>query len=389
MLLIELFWGRRKTIRADMSIFWTFCSGAVLTGMSATVLLLVWQYLYRDGSLEAQEISFLIILAFCLFTGCFISALFGLALAWYLTIHYKRPLNAITNAAQDIASGNLGHRVNTQTNNKELSILIAAFNQMCDQNEKAINELRRAGDNLSHDLKTPLTHMQILTERMAKAQNVQQDLVPLLAKSIAYMKNTIDTVLDISRTENMIDNPPLKPVDLRQTISDIIELYSDIAKNRHIQLSSTLSKEPAIISGNKNRLSRVVAILLDNAFKFTPDGGNISATVSISTSAITLAVSDTGIGIMEDDMPHIFNRFYQSRINQYQTNDDNSQSGHGLGLSLAKAIVESYHGNISAYSIPHQETTFTLSFPPFRLAHPESPGPNQECNKEPFIYVKN
>lgn len=361
MLLIDVFWGRRKSIRADMSIFWTFCSGIVLTGLSVTILVLVWRHLNHDGTLEPAEARLLLLLASSLFVGCFISALLGLALAWYLTIHYKRPLNAVASVAHDIAFGNWRQRVKARTGNEELSTLIAAFNQMCDRNEAAVAELRRASDDLAHDLKTPLTHMRLLAERMTNMSAAPQDIVSQLTNSITYMRDTLDTLLDISRTEHGIDMPTFTPMDMRQVMDSAIDLYSDIAEIRHIELKGTRPQVPAMVYGNRKRMSRVVANLLDNAFKFTPDGGHVSLALDVSPSVVTLTVSDTGIGIPEDEIPHIFDRFY--RVKAQSDDIAGLQSGHGLGLSLAKAIVESYWGQIGARSVPNQETTFTISFP--------------------------
>lgn len=360
MSLIELLWGRNRSIRADMSVFWTLCSGIVLAMLSVAVLVVTWRYLLLDFGIDANEERFFITMAVCLFIGCAVSAAFGLVMALWLTHRYRRPLDAVAKAAQDIAHGNWSKRVEVKARSREVAMLISAFNAMCDSNEKVLAELRRAGDELSHDLKTPLTHMQMIAERIAKSSAIPHDQVAMLADAISSMRSTIDTVLDISRTEHRINIPVCSPVDLRKVAESVAEMYSAVAEERGISFGCTVPDAPALVFGNENSLGRVLANLLDNAFKFTPDGGSISMMVAITRTAVTLTVSDTGSGILPKDMPCIYNRFFRADASR-------RLPGHGLGLSLVKAIVESFGGTISAHSVPGVETVFTVSLPPCSL----------------------
>lgn len=356
MWLIDIFWGRWRSTRAGFSLFWTICSGIILFLLSALVLLLTWRHLANDNILDITEEKFFLTLLCCLTIGIIVSAFLGLAMAWYLTFHITLPLKAIVKTAKSITAGDWTRRVEVTTKNVEIDELVAAFNRMCDINKKTLDELKRMGNELSHDLNTPMTHMQIVIEQLAKNQIVPQDAITSLTTSITTMRDTISTVLDIARIESKIDTCPVKLVDISEVVWNIIELYTPNAEDRRIKLICTLTEKPVFVHAHENRIVRILVNLLDNAFKFTPDNGKISIQVSQRKSSVTISFSDTGIGIAEKDLPHVFKRFYRAE-------SCHSLPGHGLGLALVKALVEMYNGGIEISSREGYGTTVIVTFP--------------------------
>ena len=324
--------------------------------MSALVLLLAWRHLVSDNHLDITEERFFLVLLCCLMVGIMTSAFLGLAMAWFLTFHFTRPLSAITKAAQSITAGDWTRRVEVTAGNVEIDELVATFNRMCEINERTLCELKRMGNDLSHDLKTPLTHMQIVVEQLAKASITPQDAATSLAASIATMGDTISTVLDIAKLETNVDTYPFNLVDIREIARNAAELYAPNAEDRQINLTCNLAENAVLVYGHESHVRRILFNLLDNAFKFTPDNGSIAIQVSQVMSSAVITVSDTGIGIAEKDISHVFKRFYRAESCR-------SFPGHGLGLALVKAIVEMYKGRIEINSREKHGTTVMVALP--------------------------
>lgn len=156
----------------------------------------------------------------------------------------------------------------------------------------------------------------------------------------------------------------IEPVNLTAVVGDAADLYSDVAGQKGVELTANLS-EPVHVAGDRNRLAQAIANLLDNAVKYTPAGGQVVIAAGTTDGAARVTVTDTGIGISLDDLPHIWDRLYRGDRSR-------SERGLGLGLSLVKAIALAHGGRVSVESTPGRGSVFTLHLPaqpPAKMTH--------------------
>jgi signal transduction histidine kinase len=165
----------------------------------------------------------------------------------------------------------------------------------------------------------------------------------------------IGTMLEIAKTDSgNFDFDPVS-LDLIELVEDAVDLFMPVAEDKRIDIRLNKPSMAAQVTGDRRRLQRVVSNILDNAVKYTPHGGIITVTIKSDEGDVRVSISDTGIGISESDLPHIFERFFRS-------DKSRSTSGNGLGLSLAMAIIRAHGGDITVTS-SDQGATFTFLLP--------------------------
>jgi signal transduction histidine kinase len=168
--------------------------------------------------------------------------------------------------------------------------------------------------------------------------------------------NIINTMLLISRTEAGVEKPSHEKIDLSRLVREACELFGTTAEDRGLTLSCFVPDE-CPVTGDTRMIQRLLSNLLDNAIKYTDAGGRVDVSLSrIEGGRVNLEVKDTGIGISGEDLPRIFDRFYRG-------DQSRSESGTGLGLSLAKAIARAHRGDITATSRLHEGSVFTVTLP--------------------------
>ncbi len=232
---------------------------------------------------------------------------------------------------------------------------ILKLNQTVQEKNRAIEELKTLTDDIAHDLRTPLTRLNIAAE----ASFVKGDglaLIEHVSQESTAMLEMIDTMLEISQTSFRIDRTPRETLDLALLVQQSADIYRQLAEDKNITLKVDVPNRSIGFSGHKAKLQQMIGNLLDNALKFTPEGGTIAMALTCEEKGVVLKVGDTGCGIGKDDLPHIFQRFYRA---------DSSRSlpGNGLGLALVHAIVTSYGGRITCHSTLDEGTTFVVQLP--------------------------
>jgi signal transduction histidine kinase len=174
----------------------------------------------------------------------------------------------------------------------------------------------------------------------------------------------LNTLMDISEAETGTMKLARERVDLAQLFQDTVELYADLAEEKHQAL--TASAAPGLsLDADQNRLRQVMANLVDNAVKYTPAGGSIALEGRAEERTLVIEVRDTGIGIPPGDLPRVWERLYRGDASR-------SERGLGLGLSLVRAIVEAHGGRVGVRSEPGKGSTFTLVFPVLPADAPRS-----------------
>lgn len=234
-------------------------------------------------------------------------------------------------------------------------------------NEKQLNEqLNEATQsklmfftNVSHDLRTPLTLIAEPVRQLAGAPNLdagQQAMIRIADRNVRILQRLINQVLDFRKYENGMLGINLAEVDLRHLVGDWTWAFKAVARRRDISLSLECDPNvPAHLAIDVDKMERVFFNLLSNAFKYTPDNGEIRVSVSSADDRLAISVADTGCGIDPADIANIFDRFYQA--------DKVHPNGSGIGLSLAKAFVELHEGTLSVESEPDKGSVFTVSMP--------------------------
>ena len=212
----------------------------------------------------------------------------------------------------------------------------------------------------SHELRTPLTTIAMEIEALKRTEKKLPSRYIQVFKSVqaevARMKQIVDGLLTVVRCESSDAQQTFSAVDLLAVSQDGVRQMQKIATEKEIELTS--EGKPVQILGNPEELKQVVLILLDNALKYTPPKGQVKLNVLAKKRQAEVTINDTGYGIPESDLPHIFERFY--RVLRPQ---EISTKGAGLGLAIAQKIVDAHHGKISVASQINQGTRFTLSFP--------------------------
>lgn len=281
----------------------------------------------------------------------------GGSVGWYVGKKISGGIRRVTKSARKIrSSGDYTGRLQHGTEGKEINELIDAFNDMVERTETILAELKTMSENVIHDLRTPITRLRARAELAMQENADSRELASDIAEECSNMLEIINTTLEISQAESGSSGVITDQVDLGQIVENIADLYSVAAEDAEITVDITKPAQPLCVQGDKTRLQRLVANLLDNAIKYTDPGGKVSLTLSRTEDSVLLRVADTGCGINPEDLKHIFDRFYRA-------DSSRTRPGNGLGLCLIKAIAESYGGAVSVISEVGRGTAFTVSLP--------------------------
>ena len=299
------------------------------------------------------------------FRGIFLATmalLIGLAtgVGWFMARRAVSGVEAITGTARGISGGTLEKRVPVKGRGDEIDQLAMTFNQMLDRIQSLVAEVRQMGDDIAHDLKSPLTRIRGMAEialTTGKSPAEYEAMAASVIEECDRLLDTINTMLMISKTEAGVEKPSRNPIDLTGLVREACELFGMTAEDRGLTLSCQVP-EGCVIAGDARMLQRLLANLLDNAIKYTPAGGSVEVSLSaIAGGGATLVVRDTGVGISTGDLPRIFERFYRGDRSR-------SEPGAGLGLSLARAIAHVHGGDITVESRLGGGSAFTVTLPP-------------------------
>jgi signal transduction histidine kinase len=298
-----------------------------------------------------------------------------------------RRVKALVSTSDKIASGDLAARTGIEYGREEISHLARALDDMAQslqhkeaQRDQAEKDLRAADQRkdeflamLAHELRNPLAPISAAAQ-LLKLVHLDEARVKqtsdIIARQVDHMTSLVNDLLDVSRVTRGLVTLDMKPLDLKRIVSDAVEQVSPLIKTRRHHLSVQLSPEPAGVMGDQKRLVQVIANLLNNSAKYTPEGGNIALSVEPQAHQVVLKVADDGIGMEPELVSRVFDLFAQA-----ERTSDRSQGGLGLGLALVKSLVGLHGGSVQAYSKgAGTGSTFTVRLPrtPGRAAQAES-----------------
>ena len=278
---------------------------------------------------------------------------------WLATQSALQPIRRLILAVGRIVrTGRTNERVPVAEASDAIGELTLLYNAMLDKIEGLVTGMRGALDNVSHDLRTPLTRLRGTAEMaLAAPADVDRyrDALADCVEETDHVLVMLNTLMDISEAES--GAMPLQRESVR--LADIVEraaaLYRDVAEAKGVSLAVEAASD-VVVSGDRIRLEQVAANLIDNAVKYTPSGGRVVVDVRSDGHGAALRVRDTGSGIPEDELPRIWGRLFRG-------DSSRATRGLGLGLSLVKAIVEAHGGSVGVSSEPGHGSTFTVSLP--------------------------
>lgn len=254
-----------------------------------------------------------------------------------------RRVELINHASQKIMAGNLALRIPDRGTNDEFDQLSRNLNKMLDRIVTLMEGIRHVSDNIAHDLRTPLTRLrnQLESTLMKVEGDQQREQVASAVAEADQLLATFNALLRIARLEMGGRVGNFTQFNLSDLVLDAAELYEAVAEDKNQQLTIEVS-EGIVYNGDKDLLFQTLSNLVDNAIKYTPDGGAILLKLLEERSTVKLIVADSGIGIPEDEMEKVFDRFYR-------VTKSRSLPGNGLGLSLVNAVIELHKGTIALY----------------------------------------
>lgn len=292
-----------------------------------------------------------------------LTTVIGIGLSRFLV----RPLHELEETARRIAQGELEQSA-AVISADEVGTLAIAFNTMVAQLRTVIEQQRHFVANASHELRTPLTNIKLRSEAILA---MDEPLPPRARQYIAEIDGEADRLrrlanmlLNLASAEQRVVAPPDAAIDIAPLLLEATRSFRLAAREVEVTLQARIPTALCLLWVWPDHLMVIVNNLLDNAIKYTPPGGEVILLVQMPANGVIIQVRDSGVGIPDEDLPHIFERFYRvDKARSRQTAGLAAGSGAGLGLAIVKTLVALNHGTITVESTVGQGTTFTVQFP--------------------------
>lgn len=291
-----------------------------------------------------------------LITAGLVVTLLSILASVFVARQIIRPIQALTAAANQLAAGDLGTRLDLDRQD-ELGQLAAAFDHMASEIGKLLGRERAFVANASHELRSPLTAIQLraeLLQRLLPPDERSQRYLAEIEGETGYLSRLTAQLLDLERID--AGAAPLQSCSPLPVLAQVIKSMQLVAEEKQIQLAQELPSSLGDVLVSAEQLELVLRNVLDNAIKYTPAGGRVRLSAAQEKQAVKVVVEDTGIGISAAELPHVFDRFYRA-------DKARDRRGVGLGLSLVQAIMTHCQGKVTIASHEGQGTTVTLLFP--------------------------
>lgn len=291
-----------------------------------------------------------------------ITALVGLLALWFIT----KKLNPIIKGINNFRMGNLDNRIEVKKDG-ELDQIGRVFNEMADIIESNIQELkgvdnlrRELVSNVSHDLRTPVASIQGYAETlMLKKDNIkpeeQEKYLKIIYNSCIRLKKMVEDLFELANLEAHQVKPQMEPFSISELVQDIANKYRIISQKKGISVNTLVAKDIPLVEADISMIDRVLQNLIDNAVKYCDEGDTINIEIDLKDPAkVEVRVADSGVGIKQENLENIFQRYYRAREDTQST---------GLGLAIVKKIVELHNSTIQVFSQIGKGTTFIFDLP--------------------------
>ncbi|MBZ5565219.1 MAG: HAMP domain-containing protein [Acidobacteriia bacterium] len=274
------------------------------------------------------------------------------------------PVDAITQAAQTITSRNLSSRLAVPQSRDELQRLSETLNGMLERLEAAFKRITQFTADASHELRTPVALMRTTAElslRRPRQETEYREALTQILRELETTSTLIEKLMLLARADSGVEALQFAHTDLADNFREACRQGRTLAQAKELSFQEQIIEGPIIVDGDAYALQRLFLILLDNAVKYTPGGGQVKASLSDTNGFAVAEIRDTGIGIGEADLPHIFERFY--RADKARSRE---MGGVGLGLSIGRWIAEAHGGTMEVESTVGQGSVFRLRLPILR-----------------------
>ena len=318
------------------------------------------EYLLQVGtSLDRIDSTLSKLLVFEL-TAISLALVLAIALGIFMAGRALKPIDEIAQLAGSIRAVNLSSRLDLNLPDDELGRLVATFNDMLERLEEGFSRQKRFVSEAAHELRTPLTAMKGTTEVCLRRDRT----VAEYKKSLEELRGEVDhlvglskDLLSLSSMESESTDLNQEDLDLTDVVSSAVEIITPVAQSKGIGIEFE-TPDPTPFRGDKSKINRMVLNILDNAVKYSPRGSHVSVSVESEGEWITVAISDNGPGISDDELENVFDSFH--RLDEAR---GMNPSGVGLGLSIARWIARAHGGNITVESQLGRGSTFKIGLP--------------------------
>jgi heavy metal sensor kinase len=280
---------------------------------------------------------------------------------YFLSTRALAPVDAISQAAQRINIENLTARLKVAPTGDQLQRLTETLNATFARLEAAVRRMKQFTADASHELRAPIslirTTAEVAVQRDREASEYREALKDILHEA-ERTSQVVDSLMLFARADAGQEVLELQEIDAREIVRDALEQGEKLARNKGLGFESDAPANPVQIRADADALRRVFLILIDNAVKYTQPGGKVRLQMAANDGYAIASVSDTGIGISENDLPHVFDRFWRADKVRSRMG-----GGAGLGLSIARWIVDQHHGALTAESELGKGSTFRVSVP--------------------------
>ncbi|WP_298867092.1 HAMP domain-containing sensor histidine kinase [uncultured Gimesia sp.] len=286
-----------------------------------------------------------------------VAVLLAIASGQFLAGRALRQVQQIVDATNAINITCLDHRIQVANPDDEIGKLAVALNSLINRLERAVYEIRRFTADASHEIRTPIAALRLEAESVLRSPRTPEEYAQTLAvvvEETTRLGKLADQLLNLSRHDAGIVPCNHDPVQLDALLRDVVDQLQPFANGCGVALNCEIETVCEVL-GDDISLSQVFFNILDNAIKYTPRDGEVTARLSVSDHTAVIEIQDSGIGISADDLPHLFDRFYQADPSRQY-----SGGGAGLGLSIARAAVLMHEGTIDIQSQLEQGTMVTV-----------------------------
>jgi len=296
-----------------------------------------------------------------LIAGVVVSGVFGFLLSRSLT----RPVRRMAQAAEAVAAGNLSQRIDYHSRD-ELGQLAQKFNVMAGRIEELVDTLSKERDqlqavlaqlqeserlrgelvaNVSHELRTPLTsirgHVEALIDGVAASPERQQQCLHTIADQVNYLSRLVNDLLSLARASLGQMKMEMEPTEIQSVVEQAVASFYPQAERAAVTVNLAKGEGLPLVQADPGRIAQVLANLLDNALRYTPQGGEVTVSLEAQEGYVLMTVADNGRGIPKEELPYVFDRFYRADPSRSR-----ETGGSGLGLAIAREIVQAHGGDI-------------------------------------------
>jgi heavy metal sensor kinase len=289
----------------------------------------------------------------------------AVVLGWFVAGRALRPVNDLARTARRITGSNTAVQIPPRGAGDELDGLIEAFNRMVERLDASLRQARQFSTDVSHELRTPLTAIRGQLEvalLSARTPEQYQEAILNALEDVERLSQTIRALLLLSQAESGQLALQKQTVDLSALTADIVEQFQVPAEAADLTLESEV-ETGCLVEADRVQMERLISNLLSNAVKYTHRGGRVRVFVEHGPTEAILVVEDNGMGIPQEHLPHIFERFYRVPRSESPAPEAASEPGLGLGLSFVAWIVKAHRGSIHVESKPGQGTRFEVRLP--------------------------